>query len=88
MFQPNVAIVGKTAGTERFTLGHEIGHLFGCEHNKEELPQGYTPFRDYGLGNLFGEINPLTIGILISRFNYVNSRNVFHQIMAPTSPPQ
>jgi len=30
-----VGVVGRTCATGYYTTGHEIGHMYGCFHNKE-----------------------------------------------------
>lgn len=32
----HIALVRKSCSVIEFTFGHEVAHLFGCEHNREE----------------------------------------------------
>ena len=44
-----VGIVKKSCAQSSYSFGHELGHIFGCQHNRETEQSGW---HDYGYGHL------------------------------------
>ncbi len=50
---PTFAIVKKACPDGENTFGHEVSHLFGCDHNREEVnPKKPSAPLGYGFGYL------------------------------------
>ena len=57
-----LGLIEKEAGIEIFALGHEIGHMFGCHHNREAtVPPPVNSLYPAGYGKLIPQTQSRTI---------------------------
>ncbi|XP_059090627.1 coadhesin-like [Tigriopus californicus] len=72
------AIVRKSCAQGYFSVGHEVAHIFGAQHNQEVTDRGYFP---YGFGYLVGGNTDARTILSYSapghsrRINYYSNRN-------------